>query len=343
MECSKGMLEILSLTQDLTPDQAQMMAKEYKNRGGGYTTDQDQKDESQKHLDNWTEEEWQTKEGSGSAKKEDGTEKRYLPKKAWENMTEQEKEETDQKKQGESSEGKQYVSNTDKAKESRKQAAEHSDEKNGSSKSNKAQTNGQKQSQNNAPKKQRSNPKEGEKNDDDNGNQADKNGTDPEGEEDYVDDGEAAIDLDGNEAIEDEPGAEDDDTDEDQENDPKAGDKRKGGQQSPSNASSKKQKGNSGNSKNTSNTGDGTVGSKHMKDEAPAQQGSADRLPKEGQDAHWKALPGFVDGRVVEVLTEGKKVDGKDVKASDQDPKIVLKSNSSGKICVHKPEACFYD
>lgn len=56
----------------------------------------------------------QTKEGSGHAKKEDGTEKRYLPKKAWEKMSEQEKEETDQKKQEESKQGKQHVSNTPK-------------------------------------------------------------------------------------------------------------------------------------------------------------------------------------------------------------------------------------
>lgn len=64
-----------------------MMASEYKKRGGGYTTDKDQgQDESQKNLSKWTGEEWQTKEGSGHAKKEDGTEKRYLPKKAWEQM-----------------------------------------------------------------------------------------------------------------------------------------------------------------------------------------------------------------------------------------------------------------
>ena len=64
-----------------------MMASEYKKRGGGYTTDKDQgQDESQKNLSKWTEEEWQTKEGSGHAKKEDGTEQRYLPKKAWEQM-----------------------------------------------------------------------------------------------------------------------------------------------------------------------------------------------------------------------------------------------------------------
>ena len=56
-----------------------------------------------------------------------------------------------------------------------------------------------------------------------------------------------------------------------------------------------------------------------------------------------KAMPGYVEGKVQEVLTKGKTVDGKSVKASESDPKIVLKSNSSGKICVHKPDACFYD
>lgn len=49
-----------------------------------------------------TKEEWQTKEGIGHAKQEDGTEKRYLPKKAWEQMSEKEKQETDEKKQEES-------------------------------------------------------------------------------------------------------------------------------------------------------------------------------------------------------------------------------------------------
>lgn len=27
----------------------------------------------------------------------------------------------------------------------------------------------------------------------------------------------------------------------------------------------------------------------------------------------------------------------------EQDPKIVMESSSSGKVCVHKPDACFYD
>ncbi|KIW86814.1 uncharacterized protein Z519_12600 [Cladophialophora bantiana CBS 173.52] len=35
-----------------------MMAKEYKNRGGGYKTDKNDQDESQKHLSKWTDEQW---------------------------------------------------------------------------------------------------------------------------------------------------------------------------------------------------------------------------------------------------------------------------------------------
>ncbi len=106
---------------------AQFMASEYKKRGGGYTDDGN-KDESQKNLDKWGEEEWQTKDGSGNAKQSDGTQKRYLPKKAWENMSEKEKEETDDKKQKQSKQGKQFVPNTDKAKQQRKKVSNGNDE-----------------------------------------------------------------------------------------------------------------------------------------------------------------------------------------------------------------------
>ncbi len=106
---------------------AQFMASEYKKRGGGYADDGN-KDESQKNLDKWGEEEWQTKDGSGNAKQSDGTQKRYLPKKAWENMSEKEKKETDDKKQKQSKQGKQFVPNTDKAKEQRKKVSNGDDE-----------------------------------------------------------------------------------------------------------------------------------------------------------------------------------------------------------------------
>jgi hypothetical protein len=98
---------------------SQLLTQEYEKRGGGY---QGEKDPSQRNLEKWTEEEWQTKEGDAQARQEDGETKRYLPKKAWENMSEEEKEETERKKREGSKQGQQYVSNTDEAKKARKSA-----------------------------------------------------------------------------------------------------------------------------------------------------------------------------------------------------------------------------
>jgi hypothetical protein len=87
----------------------------------------------------------------------------------------------------------------------------------------------------------------------------------------------------------------------------------------------------------------GKVGSKHDEPLDDGMKGSATRLPEKGQRVQWKALPGYVDGEVVEILTAGKDVDGKHVKATEDDPRIVLKSGKSGKICVHKPEAVYFE
>ena len=100
------------------------MASEYKKRGGDYNQDKNDQDDSQKNLSKWTEEEWQTKEGSGNAKQDDGTQKRYLPKKAWEDINEGKKEETDKQKLEEIKKGKQHVANTSKARGSRKKTNE---------------------------------------------------------------------------------------------------------------------------------------------------------------------------------------------------------------------------
>nr|WP_207956174.1 hypothetical protein [Rubrobacter marinus] len=98
---------------------SQLLAREYEKQGGGY---KGEKDESQKHLEEWTEEEWQTKEGEANARGEDGETKRYLPKKAWEEMSEEEKEETERRKREGSKQGKQHVGNTKAAKKARKGA-----------------------------------------------------------------------------------------------------------------------------------------------------------------------------------------------------------------------------
>jgi hypothetical protein len=97
---------------------SQLLTREYEKQGGGY---KGEKGQSQKNLEKWTEEEWQTKEGDASART-GGETKRYLPKKAWENMSEEEKEETEKKKREGSKRGQQHVSNTDEAKQARKDA-----------------------------------------------------------------------------------------------------------------------------------------------------------------------------------------------------------------------------
>ena len=71
--------------------------------------------------------------------------------------------------------------------------------------------------------------------------------------------------------------------------------------------------------------------------------GDKTRVPKVGQQVQWHSLPGYVDGEVVEVVYEEKTVEGKSVKASKEDPRVVLKSRSSGKIAVHKPEVVYFD
>jgi len=76
---------------------AQLVAAEYKRRGGGYTTDKAHEPEAARHLDRWTAEQWQTKDGSAQAREGDVTH-RYLPKDAWDQLSEQEKEETDRVK-----------------------------------------------------------------------------------------------------------------------------------------------------------------------------------------------------------------------------------------------------
>ncbi len=98
---------------------SQLLTQEYEKQGGGY---KGEKGQSQKNLEQWTDEEWQTKEGDANARQDDGETKRYLPKKAWENMSDEEKEQTEQKKREGSKQGQQYVSNTDEAKQARKDA-----------------------------------------------------------------------------------------------------------------------------------------------------------------------------------------------------------------------------
>jgi len=266
------------------------MASEYKKRGGSYTTDK--KSESQKHLTQWTKEEWQTKEGSANAKQEDGTEKRYLPKKAWEQMTESEKQATEEKKLEGSREGKQYVENTPKAKKARKNATEDA----------------------------------GDNDEGEDASGADKEESISEGNQSGANGGEN----------------DDDGSNEVQKKSPKntlRGQKRRRAAESedPKETESKNISDN-----RPSKTHKNTSGSKRADTEAHAPAGSLDRLPKKGQSVHWRSLGRFLSGKVVEVSYENKEVQGKKVKGSTSDPRVVIESEH-GKIAVHKPDACFFD
>ena len=104
---------------------AQLLSKEYKKQGGGFTGE---KDESAKHLDQWTDEKWTTSDGKPARRGKKKT-SRYLPKKAWEDMSPAEKKATSKKKEAGSAKGKQYVSNTKAAKASRKKNSKKTSKK----------------------------------------------------------------------------------------------------------------------------------------------------------------------------------------------------------------------
>lgn len=85
---------------------SQMLVREYENQGGAYK--EDKKDEAAKSLEQWSEQDWQTRAGDEKARGDDST-KRYLPKEAWDKLDEAEKEEAERTKEKASKEGKQHV------------------------------------------------------------------------------------------------------------------------------------------------------------------------------------------------------------------------------------------
>lgn len=97
---------------------SQLLTHEYEKEGGGYK--EDKKTDAQKHLSEWTDQDWKTSDGK-PAEREGGT-TRYLPKEAWDKLSEKEKKETNVKKQTGSKAGKQNVPNTEKAKKAKKES-----------------------------------------------------------------------------------------------------------------------------------------------------------------------------------------------------------------------------
>lgn len=79
---------------------AQLAVQKYKKAGGKY---KGEKSESNS-LSKWTKQDWTTSDGEPSKGK-----KRYLPKKAWENMSSSEKAATNKAKAEGNKQGKQFV------------------------------------------------------------------------------------------------------------------------------------------------------------------------------------------------------------------------------------------
>lgn len=92
-----------------------MVAHEYEAEGGTFLGG---KDETQQSLTAWGDEHWTTRDGK-PAEREDGMH-RYLPEKAWEQLSPEEQKATDEKKLKADHKGKQFVANTAKAKQARK-------------------------------------------------------------------------------------------------------------------------------------------------------------------------------------------------------------------------------
>jgi hypothetical protein len=74
---------------------SQLLVQEYERRGGGYQ--QDRKDTAARSLEEWTDQNWQTRDGSAQAEQA-GSMDRYLPEPAWALLTEADQKKADKTK-----------------------------------------------------------------------------------------------------------------------------------------------------------------------------------------------------------------------------------------------------
>jgi hypothetical protein len=94
---------------------SQLLVTEYEQHGGGYRHE-GERTESQRHLEQWTEQDWHTADGDVAARDDGGGTRRYLPDAAWQLLGAEEKEATDSRKR---SADEQHVANTEAAREAR--------------------------------------------------------------------------------------------------------------------------------------------------------------------------------------------------------------------------------
>lgn len=89
---------------------AQLLAQEYRKRGGGY---RGKPGKAQRSLKKWTKERWTTVDGKPALRK--GRMTRYLPAKAWTRLTPAQRRATIKKKLEGDKRGTQFVPNTERA------------------------------------------------------------------------------------------------------------------------------------------------------------------------------------------------------------------------------------
>ena len=58
---------------------------------------------------------------------------------------------------------------------------------------------------------------------------------------------------------------------------------------------------------------------------------------RKGDDVEWSSHGNTVEGTVEKKITEDTKAGGRQVRASDDDPQYLVKSDKTGKEAVHKP------
>ncbi len=94
---------------------SQLLVAEYERNGGGYR-DESGRTDSQRHLQEWTKQDWHTADGDPAARDDGAGTHRYLADAAWQLLSEDERRATDRKK---TSGREQHVANTDAAREAR--------------------------------------------------------------------------------------------------------------------------------------------------------------------------------------------------------------------------------
>jgi len=97
---------------------SQLLTLAYQKAGGGYL--QQHPNSKQKSLQSWTGQDWQTSDGK--AARRSNTTARYLPAKAWDDLTPAQRKAANAKKQAGAKAGKHNVPNTAAAKQARKHA-----------------------------------------------------------------------------------------------------------------------------------------------------------------------------------------------------------------------------